>query len=153
MSDVRVIGIGSPFDNDTIGWRVLEYLKQKTMLATSLPTQIDLLEADRPGMGLIQLLQDARFVILVDAILDDKRHGNIIRLDKTQLMRPPKVLSSHGMDVANAVALAEKIQGLPEKLVILGMGVDQDQTKTIDETSVQQLASAVTSELEAYFLR
>lgn len=151
MSEVRVIGIGSPFGNDSIGWQVIEKLKQQHMLTTLLPERIDLIEADRPGINLIQMLQGARFVILVDAILDTSQHGAVVRVSTHQLINARNSLSSHGLDVASAIALADKLQVLPEKLLIIGLSVHNEKADPMDEGSIDKLTAAITCELEDYF--
>ena len=151
MSEVRVIGIGSPFGNDTLGWQTIERLKQQHILATLLPERVNLIATDRPGVNLIQTLQGASFVILVDAILDEHPHADVIRLSKDQLITAKNVLSSHSLDVASAIALADKLHVLPEKLLLMGLAIDVQQAERIPEESIHKLVDAIIYELENYF--
>lgn len=151
MSGVKVIGVGSPYGNDTIGWNLIEKLKRQHMLATLLPEQVELIETDRPGINLIQLLQGGDFVILVDAIHAEHNHGKLLRISKEQLIQSRHAVSSHSLDVANAIALADKLGVLPRKLVIIGMGIDPQCEDAIAEASIDTLADAVTCELQEYF--
>lgn len=150
MSTIKVIGIGSPFGNDSLGWQVIDRLKQQNIQGTRWPEQIDLIEADRPGINLIQLLQDAEVVILVDAIHDEPRQGQVIRLDKTQLLNSQHNLSSHSLDVASALALAEKLQLLPKTIVVLGLGIDPGRAEPLNTTAIHKLTAVIVSELETY---
>jgi hydrogenase maturation protease len=151
MSDVKVIGIGSPFGHDSLGWQVIDHLRRQYSQNKLRPERINLIETDRPGINLIQLMQGAKAVILVDAILDDHRHGETIQLNKSQLIRQQDTLSSHNLDVASAIALAEKLQLLPETVMIFGLGIDPAREDAINETAVQKLTDAIVGELEVYF--
>lgn len=151
MSGIKVIGIGSPFGHDTLGWQVIDHLKRQYIPSSRSSRHIDLIEADRPGISLIQMLQGAQLVILIDAIQDERKHGEIIRLDKSQLIHQQNRLSSHVLDVSSAIALAEKLRLLPEKLVILGLGINPEHAVPLNETAIHKLTDAVICELEAYF--
>ena len=146
MSDIRIIGIGSPFGNDITGWRAIDLLK--TMLPSATQEKIELIASDRPGLNLIQMMQDTNIVILVDAILDADRHGVVIRLKREQLITPEAMLSSHHADVASALTLADKLQQLPQNIVLLGVGVDPSISTSLPEKTIQALANHIVAELE-----
>jgi len=142
MKPVRIIGIGSPFHNDDIGWRVIAYLRQ----LDELPETIELVEADRPGIGLLHLLQGQQLVILVDALVQAERHGEIVLLDKAQLALTGSNYSSHGLDVASALRLAEKLQRLPQQLKIVAMAIDPARDTAVDQTAIDRLAKSILAE-------
>ena len=150
MNKVKVIGIGSPYADDTVGWRAIEKLKQQHSLGTLLPARVDLIEADRPGINLIQMFQGADFVILIDAILDKSNRNIVIRVSNNQLISTQHAVSSHSMGVANAIALADKLNILPEKLLIIGLGIDRGGEESVTDRSIDVLADAVTRELLDY---
>lgn len=147
MSTIKVIGIGSPFSNDSLGWQVINELKQQDRQHPIWPEQVELIETDRPGINLIQMLQDTQFVILIDAIHDESRHGEVIRLEKNQLSHSLNSISSHNLDVASAIALAEKLKLLPKMLVIIGLGVNPKQNQLFQASDIQKLTDAVIREL------
>ena len=151
MSNVKIIGIGSPYGNDSVGWRVIENLKQQHMLSTLLPERVELIETDRPGINLVQLWQGAEIVILIDAILDRPNHGEVRCLSKEELITAHHSVSTHELDVASAIALAEKLNILPEKLLIIGLGIDATQEEPVSEESIYKLTVAVTCEIKNYF--
>ena len=152
MIDVRIIGIGSPFGNDTLGWQVIDILKARHMLATMPYENIELITTDRPGLNLIQMLQDAELVILIDAICDPNRHGGVIHLTREELTVPDVILSSHRANVASALALADKLSQLPEKIILIGLGIDPALDAPLTETSLLALASEIMRELEVHFI-
>lgn len=149
MSDIRVIGIGSPFGNDNIGWRVIEYMRQHRSVE-QLPEAIALIESDRPGVNLISQFAGAKCVVLVDAILTADRHGDVIQLDREQLINSHRVISSHDLDMAAAITLAATLHSLPDTLYIIGLGVDNKQTTPLKIEHIAKLTNAVMSVLNAY---
>lgn len=151
MNDVRVIGIGSPFGIDTLGWQVVRRLKQEDNGNLIQCKNIELIEADRPGPQLIQLMQGANYVILIDAIVDSESIGKLVHLDKAQLVYTPWQVSSHGLDVSDAIALADKLNLLPGKLSIIGLSVDPAQDGPLAETDLCHLTQTILSELAAYY--
>ena len=54
MSKLRVIGIGSPFGDDQLGWLVVRLLQQHPSLHQFTKDSLELLCSDRPGMYLLE---------------------------------------------------------------------------------------------------
>jgi hydrogenase maturation protease len=115
---LRVIGIGSPFGGDTIGWQAIERLRDEAEL---FPHGTELRALDRPGSTLIPLLETSRFVILIDAMQSGHSPGTVQRLQLNDLITDAEQPSSHSLGVAEALALAEALNVLPEKLLIYGI--------------------------------
>lgn len=151
MSNVRIIGIGSPFGNDTIGWRVIDGLKNRHIISTLQRERIDLITTDRPGMNLVQMLEGASFVILVDAIVDKRHHGELIKANVSHLLDAANPVSSHNLQIASALALANKLGSLPEKTILFGLGIDETAEVLVSEESITKLIDAITNELECYY--
>lgn len=149
MSDIRVIGIGSPFGNDNIGWRVIEYMRQHRSVE-QLPDSIALIDSDRPGVNLISQFAGAKCVVLVDAILTADQHGEVIQLDREQLMDSHQGISSHDLDTAAAITLAATLHILPDTLYIIGLGVDNTQTTSLKIEHIAKLTNAIMSVLNTY---
>jgi len=130
---VRIIGLGSPFGADRIGWQVAEVLRARLVhdpLAvgrSDIAAGIEIELADRPGVGLLSLMEGAPEVILVDAILDEGagRGGTRVRwVGRDELAGLAASHSSHALGVAEALALGEALGQLPGLLSILGIGVE-----------------------------
>jgi hydrogenase maturation protease len=143
MNEVRIIGVGSPFGNDDIGWRVIDTLQR----SNNVPRHVDLVSMDRPGISLLHLLQGAKRVILVDALLAAARYGEILILEQTQIRAPEKLYSSHDLDVAGTLQLAAKLELLPEQLSIVALAIDPDREQPVADTLIVQMANVVCSEL------
>jgi hydrogenase maturation protease len=115
---VRVIGLGSPFGDDRIGWQVVEQL-----VADALPAGADAVSCENPGRDLLPLLDGVPHVILVDALRGAGQPGEIVRCTQDDLAKAPSRWSSHGLGVADMLDLAASLGCLPARLEIIGIEV------------------------------
>jgi hydrogenase maturation protease len=119
---VKIIGIGSPFGQDQLGWLVIDHLNDT--LTTREKIEIELIKADRPGLGLLELLKNTDTAILIDAI-DDKQHvGQIKVLTEQELFCQDTSLSSHALGVSDALRLGHALGDLPDAIVLIGICID-----------------------------
>ena len=109
---IRIIGIGSPFGDDAVGWRVIEHLQGRV------PDAVELLSLDRPGAGLVQWLEGADHVVLIDGIRSDGRPGEVRSVALDALDALPESPSTHGFGLAHALRLAGAMGALPARLAI-----------------------------------
>lgn len=116
-TSVVVIGIGSPFGADTLGWQVIEQLKSQQ---PSLSDNIRLETCDRPGTLLLDYMKGVTKAILVDAV-EGGRSGTITTINKDQMLQQDSMHSSHRLGVAETIALGEKLGLLPDVLVLMGV--------------------------------
>lgn len=115
---IRLIGIGAPFGDDAVG---LEVARQ---IAAQPPPECDVVVADRPGAGLIDLLEGMEAVILVDAVRSGAPPGTVHKLSFAQLARHGgHFVSSHELGVAASVQLARSLGRLPARGGLLGIEV------------------------------
>jgi hydrogenase maturation protease len=113
---IRIIGIGSPFGDDAAG------LMAARQLAAAPPPDTEVVEADRPGATLIELLDGADAVILIDAAHSGAAPGTLHDLDLQDLSRQPIALvSSHGFGVIDAVRLASALGRAPARGRVLAI--------------------------------
>ena len=115
-----VIGVGSPLGEDRFGWQVVHHLRQQPGLGDE--NNIDLLTEDRPGVLLLERMQGYRQVILVDGLLSEEgKTGSIHHLGRDQLIALSRgALSTHAAGVAEAVALGDVLDMLPEQVMLVG---------------------------------
>ncbi len=98
----RVIGIGQrAAGDDAVGLAVLERLRH-----LSLPLGTELVEAAE-ATALVPLLETRLPVIVLDAVVGAGRVGEVLELDAHALDTcDDRPVSTHGIDVAQALALA-----------------------------------------------
>ncbi|HPE79039.1 MAG TPA: hydrogenase maturation protease [Gammaproteobacteria bacterium] len=115
---IRIIGLGSPFGDDQVGWRVIELLQDR------LDPQVDLVALDRPGAALINWMAGVRRLVIVDALVSGHAPGHTARLTDSDLDALAGGTSSHQLDLAQTLALAGALDCLPEQVEIYGIEID-----------------------------
>lgn len=107
MSAVCVLGIGSPFGDDQAGWLAVRAL-EASGAAAGVPG-VSLHVLDRPDAGLVECLLDAERVVIVDAARSGAAAGTVRRIEDETLLARGAPLSSHGLGVGAALALARAL--------------------------------------------
>ena len=88
--------------------------------------QVELVEL--PGIGLLNILEGARLVILVDAVHSAARPGTVHRLTEDQLESfGAGSESAHGWGVAETLSLGRQLApaNLPAQLIVIGIEAGQ----------------------------
>jgi hydrogenase maturation protease len=146
MNDIAIIGVGSPFGADRLGWQVLEVLEQD---ATLQARGVRWHRLDRPGTGLLAYMRDARHVIVVDAIQGGFAAGAIVCLQGNQIFSGVLPTSSHGIGLADTLALAQQLGDMPDTMVVIGMEIGSAGTWQATQTDIVALAEAVKRALDS----
>ena len=123
MSTVRILGIGSPAGDDQAGWLTVDALEASGVSRRFAPGQITSARLDRPGAGLIFLLENTAWVILVDAMQSNGKAGEIRSLNLENWAAYRHGLSSHGFGVLDALSLARELGNLPPRLNLYGIEI------------------------------
>ena len=123
MKPIRVIGIGNAFaGDDAIG----------TLLTGRLDFNhsriVEVIEAGLSGVNLLDLMEGAEAVILIDAIHSGQTPGTIHRLE---IPRDLKVLnapgwnspssSTHSFGLGESLTLGATLGTLPQKVIVIGI--------------------------------
>ena len=119
MRRAVVVGVGSPFAGDDLGWRAAAALREGGFAVPGHETEY--VCSDRPGVGLLALMEGRELAILLDAMCSGAPPGSVRRLRRAELARLPVQHSSHGLGVAEALALGERLDLLPPRLLLLGI--------------------------------
>jgi hydrogenase maturation protease len=120
MNRVRIFGIGSPSGDDQAGWLTVDALLAGGVKAGD---ELVIEKLDRPGAGLIARLDNASWVILVDAMQSGGQPGWIQRYGVNDWPAYCQGLSSHGFGVLNALSLARELDSLPPRLDLYGIEI------------------------------
>lgn len=115
---ILVIGVGNPLrGDDAVGPAVLEALSQE-----SLPQGVVLHNIGGDAADLIDLLEDGRAAVIVDAVAADEEVGKVLTIDCVQPLPQQQFLSSsHAFGVAEGVELARTLGQLPSPCFIVGI--------------------------------
>lgn len=120
VTRVRIIGIGSWSGDDRIGWDAVEAIASSGLLRRFPGETVETCRCERPG-GLLALLRDLPAVILIDAMQSGAAAGTVRKLAVHELAPGLADLSSHGMGVAQCLALGQVLDLLPPVLLLYGV--------------------------------
>ena len=144
-----IIGLGNLLrGDDGVGVRVAQLLARQT-----LPNDVEVVDGGTQGLGLINLMEGRRRMILVDAADVGKNPGEFVRftLDKAILKSNDQHLSVHAAGLREALLLAEALKMLPNIVVIFGVQpANLEWTNALSpevEAILPDLITAVLSEL------
>jgi hydrogenase maturation protease len=144
-----VIGLGNPLmGDDGLGLAVLEELRT----GYALPDTVELVDGGTWGMNLLPTIEDARELILIDAIDAGQTPGSLVRLERDRLPRYLATkISPHQVDLRDVLGLAELRGTLPANTVALGLQPEsvefRNSLSDVLRCRVDMLAKAVVQEL------
>lgn len=121
MSRVAVLGLGSPFGDDRVGWEVAEGLSRIPWAEDGPDSVVTVDCLDRPGAGLLERLRNADCVILIDAMRSGAPAGSLRRIDPDEMRADAESPSSHGFGLAQTLALGRALGEMPSNLVLFGI--------------------------------
>jgi hydrogenase maturation protease len=122
---VRILGVGSPHGDDQAGWRVLDSLRTRPSVVgaeiTAIGQPVELLD-HCPGCDRL---------ILIDGCQTGAAPGTVTCLRWPDSRIPEQHgRSTHDLDLASALRLADALGRLPRTVVILGIEVAQCRPET-----------------------
>ena len=147
-----VMGCGTPLmGDDGVGLVALERLRG----AWSLGPGVELVDGGTWGMTLLPVLDDARRILILDAVDVGAAPGTLVRLEREAIPRMIQAkLSPHQIDLREVLALAELRGTLPEDTTVLGVQpgrVELDAGLSLEvAATVPELLEAVAAHLRGW---
>jgi hydrogenase maturation protease len=139
-----IIGVGNEFrGDDAVGICVA-----RRLAALRLPN-VRVIEQTGEGTDLIEALESAEFVYVVDAVSSKGLVGSIYRFEAQEQTLPAKYfgVSSHAFGVAEAIEIARSLGQLPPKLVVYGIEANNFELGSSLSPPVRQAAENVIRQL------
>ncbi len=118
-STTLILGVGNPLQGDDgVGVRVAEMLADQ-----ELPPGVKVEEVGTPGLGLAAWLEGQSRVVIVDAVYMGQSPGTWRRFGpaEVRLIADSDVISLHEPGLAEALALAQALDALPQEIVFYGV--------------------------------
>lgn len=153
MTQARIIGVGSPFGDDQIGWDAVEALLADGLIERYPPRSVEACCCGNP-VELLMLSKDAQAVFIIDAMKSGAEVGTVRRFGPNQLESNQTFISTHGVSVAEAVALGQTLNLLPATLVLYGIEIHPavlERQKTV-RAAIPVLLRAIAIDLESFIL-
>lgn len=123
MIELLVLGVGSPFGDDQLGWCAAQLLQKRAELQP-FSTRLKIDWSDRPGLRLLELMKEADTVFLIDAIKTGAPIGTIHRFVNKEIHGLSSELSSHSFGVLETLQLGFSLNSLPPKVLLYGLEID-----------------------------
>lgn len=119
MSDALVLCVGSPLmGDDGVGLEALERLRARLGHVPD----VALVDGGTWGMNLLPAIEEARRLVIVDAIRAGAEPGDVVVLERDALPRFfTTKLSPHQIDLREVLALAELRGTLPANACAIGV--------------------------------
>lgn len=155
MIELKVLGIGSPFGMDQLGWEVIKTLQEDPSLLQYQASQLHLAYHDRPGIGLLELMSQTQTVFLVDAMVGDCGDFQLHCLEDDALEQIEQATSSHQLGVAEVIQIGKVLDCLPEKIKFYGIEVPAIEKKLQSPEALKplilQLSKTIIEAIHAHF--
>ncbi len=119
-SNIRIIGLGNEWrGDDAAGLVAARRLRER------IGKGVQIIEAHQAGTDLLDLMEGALVVLLIDAVSSGKTPGTIRRLDASTgpIAWNRTCRSTHGVGVAETIELGRTLGQLPERVIIYGIEV------------------------------
>jgi hydrogenase maturation protease len=119
MKPILILGLGNPLQGDDgIGCRVAQELEQQ-----ALPDDVEVMDGGTPGVGLLNLFEGRRRVILIDAAEMGRAPGEVVRFrpEDVTLTGSAQRFSLHRSGIADALALADALKLTLPELIVFGV--------------------------------
>jgi hydrogenase maturation protease len=142
--EVVVIGVGNIYrSDDGVGIVIARRLKERK------PAGVTIIEESGEGTALLSRWENARVVILVDAVHSGAPPGAIRRIDAHTGPVPTQFFhcSSHAFGVAEAVEMARALNQLPPRLILYGIEGGNFTAGVELSAAVEQAAAAVVEQV------
>lgn len=142
---VMVMGLGNYlYGDEGLGIHALQRLHQEK----SLPEEVELVDGGTLGLNLLDVLEAAQRLIIIDCVDAHQEPGTPVQLNDNEIPRYfTQKMSIHQLGFNEVLALAQLRQTLPEKMILLGIqpanlewGVELSSTV---ESAMPQLLSTI----------
>jgi len=117
-SAIRIIGLGNGMrGDDAVGLLAARRLRQ------TIGDRVEVIEAEMVGVDLVELMEGAQAVILIDAARSGQVPGTIHRFDASDGPIGTQIFprSSHALGMVDALELARAMGTFPATVIVYGV--------------------------------
>ena len=136
---VAVLGCGNSLaGDDAVGLEVLAELARCYAADRCPHLEVELIEVGTGGLDVIEHILDRDRVIIVDAVLAGRPRGEVVEVPPGAMPEPDQVpFSLHGINVADAVAMARKLYPgrMPDPVQVVGVEIGERPKPFVQEMS------------------
>lgn len=147
---IMVLGIGNIlFTDEGFGVRVVEQLQQRFEFADN----VSIVDGGVLGVNLMGVIASADYLIVVDAIRNKGKAGDLYRLEGDEIPERIRLKNSlHQVDFLEALTLCQALDKVPET-IILGVEPQDIETMSLEfspliQSKIEPIIAQVLQELE-----
>lgn len=150
---ILILGVGSPFGADRLGWQAVQALEQQSLAAQFPRLDIRFEQTDRPGSRLLSLLRQVDAAVIIDAMRSGMSADSVRRFEVSELAGETGLMSTHGFGVADALALGRVLagvsgDGITDDIVVIGIEMDEGNvSEALRAESLAELLALTQNEL------
>jgi len=126
IEKVAIIGVGSPFGADRLGWDAVDWLERQELSKKFPDLHFEFSQTDRPGALLLEQIRRADAAIILDAMQAGLSPGTLRTFTPDQLSNKTGFTSSHGFGLAESILLGSVLGQLPHFFSIIGIEMGDD---------------------------
>jgi hydrogenase maturation protease len=132
-----VLGLGNPIlRDDAVGIRIAQELKRETSAQ-------DVIGTSEAGLALLDYAVGYDKLVIIDSIMTEKgKPGELYKLELEDLKPGVSFSSSHGVDIATAFTLGEKL-GYPMPRQVTIYAVEIRDNTTLGEECTQEVEERI----------
>ncbi len=139
-SDIVAVGIGNIVHaDDGAGVHALQMLRDSGRV----PTGVSLIEGGTLGLELVSYLQNAKRILLLDAVDANAEPGSLLRLTGEELLSIKGGLSVHQLGVADLLAALSLVSDGYQDVILLGVQPESTDWATELTPKVKQAMPAL----------
>lgn len=150
---IRILGCGSPLvGDDGIGVHIANKLME---MRSELPDNVEVIDAGVCGLELLNFMENAKKIIIIDAVKGAGDIGSVHRFGIEDIKRAASsnVISIHDTGLADVLCIAGHVQEMPETLTIFAIEVEETDKISIGisdkvEASVDEVISMILDEIK-----
>jgi hydrogenase maturation protease len=147
-ANTLILGIGNVLMGDEgIGVHVARQLMQQ-----DLPENVECVDGGTGSFYLLEMMQNAKRVLLIDATIDGQPPGTIRRLQPRFSSEYPRTLTAHDIGLKDLIDAFYLLGNVPD-VTLFAISISPDQTLNLDlspeiEAIIPQVAEQVLAELK-----
>jgi len=147
---IMILGIGNIlFCDEGTGVRVMEHINYRY----EFPDNVSLVDGGVLGLNLLGTIAEADQLIVIDAIRNKGKPGDLYRLDSDAIPERIRAKNSlHQVDFLEALTMCQALEKVP-KTVIIGVEPEDIETCTLEMTEtiqakIEEIITMVLNELD-----
>lgn len=129
---IAIIGVGSPFGSDQLGWQAVDWLAGCELGRQFPALQLKYSRADRPGALLLEQLGGVEGAVIIDAMQGGLPPNTLRTFTPEQMLEQcTGLVSCHGFGIADSIALGASLGELPQHLLVIGIEMGREPCEVV----------------------